>query len=94
MSRYFNQLTPHKNFSLKDLILEILSQRNSVLTLNEILDGVKRSETPYYVDKKIIRRLINKLAKKGLLEYVYVDLSYGVRLVDYHFSSFNIEAVT
>ncbi|OLS26931.1 MAG: hypothetical protein HeimC2_13620 [Candidatus Heimdallarchaeota archaeon LC_2] len=94
MTQHTHPLTTHSNLKLKDLILEILIKSNSVLTLDEILRGVIISGIPYKVDKKIIRRLINKLTKKGLVEYVYVNHSYSVRLVDYQFSSNNLEVAT
>ena len=94
MTQHTHPLTTQSNLKLKDLILEILTVSNSVLTLDEILLGVKKSKIPYVVDKKIIRSLINKLAKKGFVEYVYMDHSYGVRIIDYHFSNNNLEAAT
>lgn len=94
MTQHTHQLTTHSNLKLKDLILAILAESNSVLTLDEILKGVKNSGIQYKIDKRIIRRLINKLTKKGLVEYVYVDLSYGVRSVNHHISNNqNVEVV-
>ncbi len=94
MTQPTHPLAIQSNFKLKDLILEILAQSYSILTLDEILLGIKKSKIPHTVDKKIIRRLINKLTKKGLVEYVYIDLSYGVRMVNYHSSSNSLEAAT
>lgn len=95
MTQHTHPLTTHSNLKLKDLILEVLIKSNSVLTLDEILRGVKNSGITYNVDKRIIRRLINKLTKKGLVEYVYVDLSYGIRSVNHQISNDqNTEAVS
>ena len=43
MTQQTHPLTTHSNLKLKDLILEILAESNSVLTLDEILRGVKNS---------------------------------------------------
>ena len=94
MTQHTHPLTTHRNLNLKDLILNMLTESNSVLALDEILKGVKNSRIQYKIDKRIIRRLITKLAKNGLVEYVYVDLSYGVRLVDFQLNDNNLEAAT
>ena len=82
MTQYLYPLTNTSNFNLKELIIQILGKNNSILTLDEILIGLKQSKFPFEINKTKIRGLLNKLAKKEIVEYVYIDLSYGIRLLN------------
>lgn len=77
---------------LRELIILILGENNSVLTLDEILIGLKQYKFPFEINKGKIRGLVNKLAKKEIVEYVYIDLSYGIRLMNHN--NHNIEVVS
>lgn len=95
MTQHLHQQTTQRKFNLKELIIHILRESNSVLTLDEILIGLKRQKFPFEVNKTKIRNLINKLAKKEIVEYVYIDLSYGIRLMNHHDANIsNMEVVS
>ncbi|MHA2099506.1 MAG: hypothetical protein ACW99A_12580 [Candidatus Kariarchaeaceae archaeon] len=94
MTQHLHPLKTHSNLKLKEIILIILAENNSVLTLDELLIGLKGYKTTYEINKSKIRRLVNKLAKQGIIEYVYIDLSYGIRLVNSRDDSTNVEVIT
>ncbi len=94
MTQHLHPQTTQNKLNLKDLIIHILRENKSVLTLDEILIGLKRHKFPFEISKTKIRGLVNKLAKKEIVEYVYIDLSYGIRLMNYHNTNSNIEVVS
>lgn len=94
MTQHLHPQNTHSNLKLKDYIFHILEESNSVMTLDEILASLIKHNAPYDLNKLKIRRLVNKLARKGLLEYVYIDHSYGVRMVNFHNKNEQIETVT
>ena len=83
MTQHLHPLATQSKLNLKNLIIHILEESNSVLTLDEILVAIGRHKFPFDINKSKIRALVNKLAKKGIVEYVYIDLSYGIRLANH-----------
>ena len=95
MTQHLHPQTTLNKLNLKDLIIHILGESKSVLTLDEILIGLRRHKFPFEINKAKIRGLVNKLAKKEIVEYVYIDLSYSIRLVNHHNSiDQNVEVVS
>ena len=95
MTQHLHPQTTQNKLNLKELILHILQENDSVLTLHEILIGLRRHKFSFEINKTKIRGLINKLAKKEMVEYVYIDLSYGVRLMNRNNTDINnIEVVS
>ena len=65
--------------SARDLILKILESTLEVFTLEDLLVNLNKYELPYFFDIDKLKRIIQKLANQELVEFVYIDHSYGVR---------------
>ena len=81
MMEEFRTIKP--NMGLKEAIFQVLSKHSTALTVDEIVNSIKRLHVPYEVNATIVNRVLQKLAKQDLVEFVYLDLSYGVRLKEH-----------
>ena len=78
MMEEFRTIKP--NMGLKEVIFQILSNHKDALTVDEIVHSIQRLRMPYEVNTTVVNRVLQKMAKQDLIEFVYIDLSYGVRL--------------
>ena len=80
---YASRLSKRKKFrSLREVILDIIRQSDHTLTPKEILEESKSYFLPFDPTMNRVNNLLQKLTRHNLLEFVYLDLSYGVRLVE------------
>lgn len=69
-----------KKMSARDLILKFLESSLEVHTLEVLLVEINKYELPYFFDIEKLKRIIQKMANQELIEFVYIDHSYGVRI--------------
>lgn len=80
---YTSRLSKRKKFrSLREVILDIVRQGDHTLTPKEILEESKGYFLPFEPTMNGVNNLLQKLARHNLIEFVYLDLSYGIRLVE------------
>jgi hypothetical protein len=88
---YNSRLSKRKKFkSLREVIMDIVKQSDQTLTLKEILAESKLYFLPFEPTMNSVNSLLQKLARHNIIEFVYLDLSYGVRLVNQEEPDFSI----
>ncbi|MHA2251154.1 MAG: hypothetical protein ACXAD7_12390 [Candidatus Kariarchaeaceae archaeon] len=77
---YHNRLSKRKKFnSLREVILDIIKNSKMPLTPPEIFNRSLTYFLPFEPSITSINNLLQKLARANIIEYVYLDLAYGVR---------------
>lgn len=88
---YNLRLSKRKRFrGLREVVLDIIAKSRHPITSTQILEKIDKYFLPFESTVSTINNLLQKLARYNLIKYVYLDLAYGVQLIEKGKEEYNL----